>query len=320
MSRKKILKQKKSETFSIRIPLFIIPLKKEARGLFGALDTKSMVENLKFNLDKFPITKLPSRGKLKETKIKSLQSSIIEIDKTPALLVRASVFDSNLADTYLSDGSNKSKLSKTSELGGENYFSLFYPKIEGQNSEQYIYTWLQVVYEDPTHQTGVATAVAKKLVQSQIETEPYNVKLQSAIDDFKHIALCQEVNVELITVEHDNESEFPQFNQYLTKSRVTKQSSYTFTNIPEKDVESILRDNNETGYVSISKKAIFGNKEYHVKKRRFDDAQEWKESVEQLFNSTQEVTKDDVESGKIFETDFVIKVFEAALSDYLTNK
>ena len=310
----------KAKSYQISLPLFVIPLKKEDKGLFGALNEKQMVETLKENLDTFPVTELPSRGKSKRTHITSLHLSIISIDDKPELLVRASVFDSNLDDTYLNDGSNKSKISKSSKLGGEKYFILFYPKIEGQNSEKYIYTWLQVVYEDPTHSTGVATAVAKKLVQSQIQTEPFNVKLQSAIDDFKALAYCPEVQVRLVSVYHKGECEYPQFKEYLTDVHVTEQSVYTFANMPQKDVESLLRDQTDNGEVVVHKKAIFGKKEYHVKRERYDERKQWRESVEQLFNSKHEVSQEEIESGRIFEDDFVIDVFNTVITNYLSNK
>lgn len=321
MSKKKRCKKRKDKkSYQISLPLFVIPLKKEDKGLFGALDHRQMVETLKVALDKFPVTELPSRGKSKRTHITSVHTEIVSIDNTPSLLVRASVFDSNLDDTYLNEGENKSKIPKSSRLGGENYFILFYPKIEGQDSEKYIYTWLQIVYEDPTHPTGVATAVAKKLVQSQIHTEPFNVKLQSAIDDFKAIAYCPEVQVRLVSVYHKSESDFPQFKEYLTDIQVREDCTYSFANMPQKEVVSLLRDNSENGEVVVHKKAIFGRKEYHVKRERFDDTKEWKESVEQLFNSKHNVSIEEIESGRIFETDFVMDVFSSVLSNYLSNK
>lgn len=319
-NRKSRLKDSKHQTFLINLPLFVIPLKKEDKGLFGALDEKEMVENLKSNLEKFPITELPSRGKSKTTHITSLFPSVVNIKGKPALLVRASVFDSNLDDTYLNEGNNKSKIAKSSRLGGENYYIIFYPRIEGQNSEKYIYTWLQIVYEDPTHPTGVATAVAKKIVQNQIQTEPFNVKLQSAIDDFKAIAYCPEVKVRLVSVYHKNSSEYPEFKQYITDVQVKEESTYTFSNMPQKEVELLLRDKTDNGEIIVHKKAIFGRKEYHVKRERYDESKQWKESVEQMFNSKHEVSKEDVELGKIFEPDFVVEVFSGVLTNYLTNK
>lgn len=318
--KRKNTTKNKTKNYQISLPLFIIPLKREQKGLFGALTEKEMVETLKNNLDSFPITELPSRGKSKKTHITSLHTSIINVGDKPALLVRASVFDSNLDDTYLNDGSSKSKIAKSSKLGGEKYFILFYPRIEGLNSDNYIYTWLQVVYEDPTHSTGVATAVAKKLVQSQIQTEPFNVKLQSAIDDFKAIAYCPEVQVKLVSVYHKTDSEYPQFNEYLTDVQVTEHSVYTFANMPQKDVETLLRDQTDNGEVVVYKKAVFGKKEYRVKRERYDDSKQWKESVEQLFNSKHEVTQNEIETGKIFEDDFVTNVFTEVITNYLSNK
>lgn len=300
--------------------MFVIPLKKEDKGLFGAMNEKEMVENLKSNLDKFPITELSSRGKSKTTHITALDSTVVEIEGKKALLVKASVFDSNLDDTYLNDGSNKSKIPESTRIGGEKYFVLFYPRIEGQDSEKYVYTWLQLVYEDPTHPTGVATAVAKKIVQSQIQTEPFNVKLQSAIDDFKALSFCPEVQVRLVAAYHKNSGEFPAYQPYLVDVKVREESTYTYSNMPKQEVVDLLRDKTDNGEIVVHKKAIFGKKEYHVKRERFDDASVWRESVEQLFNSKHEVTHDEVKSGRISEPDYVIDVFTSVLSNYLTNK
>lgn len=308
------------KTYTINIPLFVIPLRKEDKGLFGALNEPEMVSNLKDSLDKFPRTELASKGKSKTTHITALDSTIVDIDNKKALLVRASVFDSNLDDTYLKDGSTSSKIQESSGVGGVNYFILFYPRIEGQNSEKYSYTWLQLVYEDPTHPTGIATAVAKKIVQSQMQVESFNVKLQSAIDDFKAIPYCPEVQVKVVSAFHRNESEYPLYQDYLVDVKVREESTYTYANMPQEKVESLLRDSTDNGEVVVHKKAIFGKKEYHVKRERYNDALTWKESVEQLFNSKHIATHEEVKSEKIFEQQYVLDVFSAVLTNYLTNK
>lgn len=308
------------KVYQISLPLFVIPLKKEDNGLFGALDEKQMVDNLKIVLDKFPVTQLASRGKSKTTHITSLESTVVDIGDKKALLVRASVFDSDLDDTYINDGSNKTKVGESSRIGGEKYFILFYPRIEGQDSDKYIYTWLQIVYEDPTHPTGVATSVAKKIVQSQIQTEPFNVKLQSAIDDFKAISVCPEVQVRLVSTHHESDNKFPSYQSHLMDVKVREERTYTYSNMPQDKVESLLKDNSDDGEVVIQKKAIFGKKEYHVKRERFDEHSAWRESVEQLFNSKHEVTREEVKSGKISDPKYVVEVFTSVLSNYLSNK
>lgn len=319
-SASKMKKKVRERTYPIKIPLFIIPLTKEEKGLFGALTEKEMVENLKNELDKFPKTSLPNRGKSKVSNIESLTTSIVQIGEKPALLIRASVFDSNLEDVYLNDGTFKSKLSKTSRLGGEKYFILFYPKIEGSNSNHYVYTWLQLVYEDPIHSTGVATSVAKKIIQSHINKEPFNVKLQSAIDDFKKINHdCPEVELKLISSYNSSDNDIQVYKQYFMSVKIKSEKTYTFKNMPQKELENFFRDLNDDGEVVIQKKAIFGKKEYVVKRERYDERKEWNESVEQLFNSTREVTKKEIDDGTIFQEDFVLDTFKSALENYLTD-
>lgn len=312
--------KRKEKNYIINLPLYIIPLKREDKGLFGALDAVQMVQNLKVQLEEFPLTELPSRGKSKRTHITSLHPEIIDMDGTQSLLVRASVFDSNLDDTYLNDGSTQSKIAKTSKVGGKNYYILFYPRIEGQNSDKYIYSWLQVVYEDPIHTTGIATSVAKKISQQLIEKEPFNVKLQSAIDDFKTIAICPEVQVRMASVYHIHESEYPQYQQYLVNAKVTEGRLYTFSNMPENEVEKLLKDKSDHGEVTILKKAIFGKKEYHVKRERFDEAKEWKESADLIFNTKKVVTQEEIDKGIIFEDDYIKLVFKSVIENYLLNQ
>lgn len=311
-----------TKTFLIKIPLYIIPLKEESKGLFGALNVKEMVETLNEELKNFPITPLPSKGKFKTTRITSLDPSIEDMNGVPAILVRASVFESNLKDTYIHNGNEKSKLSDSGEVGGHNYFILFYPKIEGVNSEKYVYTWLQLVYEDPNHNTGIATAVAKKLVKKKLNVQPFNVKLQSAIDDLRNIAKnCPEVKVKYTTMTTKGESRLPKFQKYCTIVKIKEEEEeVTYTNMPIHEVEDLLSDTSDNGEVTITKKAIWGNKEYIVKRSRLEEAKEWTESVEQLFNSSHEATKEDVESHRIYESSYILDVFRSVLKNYLTNQ
>lgn len=279
------------ETYLLKLPVFIIPLKKEDKGLFGAMDKLTMVENLKTQLEKFPKTELSNRGKLKKTQIDSLVLSTIYLDEyTPCLLVQAAVSDSNLEDTYLSGPNQpKSKIPKTSVISGEKYFILFYPRIEGEDSSQYTYTWLQVIYEDPTHETGVATKVAKKIAKSIINVESFNVKLQSAIEDFKKIKLFPEVQIELTSIDLAPANEFSKYETYLVDSKESRHLCYNFKNMPHDIVEEIFRDTDSHGFITTKAKAIIAKKEYRVKREHYQDQADLKSTFEQLYNFSYEV-------------------------------
>ena len=83
----------KAKSYQISLPLFVIPLKKEDKGLFGALNEKQMVETLKENLDTFPVTELPSRGK---SKIDILGVSIPFLIYVPEGGINRTIFQINL--------------------------------------------------------------------------------------------------------------------------------------------------------------------------------------------------------------------------------
>lgn len=310
------------KTYLLKLPVFIIPLKKEDKGLFGAMDKLTMVENLKTQLEKFPKTELSNRGKLKKTQIESLALSTIYLDEhTPCLLVQAAVSDSNLEDTYLSGPNQpKSKIPKTSVISGEKYFILFYPRIEGIDSNQYTYTWLQVIYEDPTHETGVATKVAKKIAKSIINVESFNVKLQSAIEDFKKIKLFPEVQIELTSVDVAPASEFSKYETYLVDSKESRHLCYNFKNMPYDIVEEIFRDTDSHGFITTKAKAIIAKKEYRVKREHYQDQADLKSTFEQLYNFSYEVTKEEIDSGELFKEEFLMARFSSVIEAYLLNQ
>lgn len=318
--KRKRLPSRKSNGLLLKLPLFVILLKKEDKGLFGALTTQEMVDTLKRQLDKFPRTQLPKKGKSKTTFIDSLYPKVVSINDTPALLVRASVSDTNLSDIVVHSNNLESRLDNASKISSEQYYILFYPKIEGNNSEKYVYTWLQVVYEDPVHNTGVATSVAKSIVQTEIEAESFNVKLQSAVADFMKLATVPELRVELMSYSHQEENEFPQFDEYLCEIKASRRVSYSFKNVPTAETIKFLEDKCDNGEVMIKKKAMFGKKEVRVKRERYDDTQVWRESVEQLFNSSYDVTESQVLSGEIYEEEFLIERFTSVITNYLTNQ
>lgn len=310
------------ETYLLKLPVFIIPLKKEDKGLFGAMDKLTMVENLKTQLEKFPKTELSNRGKLKKTQIESLALSTIYLDEhTPCLLVQAAVSDSNLEDTYLSGPNQpKSKIPKTSVISGEKYFILFYPRIEGIDSNQYTYTWLQVIYEDPTHETGIATKVAKKIAKSIINVESFNVKLQSAIEDFKKIKLFPEVQIELTSVDVAPANEFSKYETYLVDSKESRHLCYNFKNMPHDIVEEIFRDTDSHGFITTKAKAIIAKKEYRVKREHYQDHADLKSTFEQLYNFSYEVTKEEIDSGELFKEEFLMARFSSVIEAYLLNQ
>lgn len=318
----RIKEEADNKTYLLKLPVFIIPLKKEDEGLFGAMDKLTMVENLKTQLEKFPKTELSNRGKLKKTMIDSLVLSTINLDEnTPCLLVQAVVSDSNLEDTYLSGPNQpKSKIPKTSVISGEKYFILFYPRIEGSDSEQYTYTWLQVIYEDPTHETGVATKVAKKISKSIMNVESFNVKLQSAIEDFRKITMFPEVQIELTSVDVAPDNEFSKYETYLVESMESKRLRYNFKNMPHDIVEEIFRDTDSHGYITTKAKAIIAKKEYRVKREHYQDQADLKSTFEQLYNYSYEVTKEEIDSGELFKEAFLKARFSSVIEAYLLNQ
>lgn len=318
----RIKEESMQETYLLKLPVFIIPLKKEDKGLFGAMDKLTMVENLKTQLEKFPKTELSNRGKLKKTQIDSLILSTIYLDEhTPCLLVQAAVSDSNLEDTYLSGPDQpKSKIPKTSVISGEKYFILFYPRIEGDDSNQYSYTWLQVIYEDPTHETGVATKVAKKIAKSIINVESFNVKLQSAIEDFKKIKLFPEVQIELTSVDVAPANEFSKYETYLVDSKESRHLCYNFKNMPHDIVEEIFRDTDSHGFITTKAKAIIAKKEYRIKREHYQDQADLKSTFEQLYNFSYEVTKEEIDSGELFKEEFLGARFSSVIEAYLLNQ
>lgn len=309
-------------TYQLKLPVFVIPLKKEDKGLFGAMDKPTMVENLKAQLEKFPKTELSNRGKLKTTRIDRLILTSINLDEnSPCLLVQAEVSDSNLEDTYLSGPDlPKSKIPKSSIISGEKYFILFYPRIEGADSDSYTYTWLQVIYEDPTHDTGVATKVAKKIAKAIMNVESFNVKLQSAIEDFKKISMFPEVQIELSSVDIAPTNEYSKYDAYLVESFESRHVKYNFKNMPHEVVEEIFRDTDSHGYITTKAKAVIAKKEYRVKREHYQDQADLKATFEQLYNFSYEVSKEEIESGKIFEEDFLIKRFSSVIEAYLLNQ
>lgn len=259
---------------------------------------------------------------MKKTQIDSLVLSTIYLDEyTPCLLVQAAVSDSNLEDTYLSGPNQpKSKIPKTSVISGEKYFILFYPRIEGEDSNQYTYTWLQVIYEDPTHETGVATKVAKKIAKSIINVESFNVKLQSAIEDFKKIKLFPEVQIELTSIDVAPANEFSKYETYLVDSKESRHLCYNFKNMPHDIVEEIFRDTDSHGFITTKAKAIIAKKEYRVKREHYQDQADLKSTFEQLYNFSYEVTKEEIDSGELFKEEFLMARFSSVIEAYLLNQ
>lgn len=310
----------KPKAYSIKMPVYTTSMIDKEDGLFGKATYEDMITFLKNRLSSFssPIS-TDNRNKTKKTVISKIKSTQVAIGDVPALILQINAFNTNLYDGYF-EGNEKINFTRDNKIGSDSNYVLFYPRIVGLAEGKYTCYFLMLVYEDPTKDSGEVSRIAKIVSNKILNVPIQNIKMSMILEELKAIKEVPELSVRYFSLTEAENGVDVKYASYLDCSRLKKEETRNFKNMPMDTMRELMSDTSEDGNYQKKETWIrLGRREYKISKQLIAEAgEELKETAEKIFNATSVVTQQELEE-KIHNKDFMIEKMSDVISNYISS-
>jgi len=201
-------------------------------------------------------------------KIETFRHQIGEdAESIPVMLLKITTYNTNLLDGYTEepDGSIKVFGTKT-KLGSEMNYMLFYPNFVGivPNLQA---NWLVFTYIDTNKIDSEMTNTAKLVISSVLNLKHVQITREDILSKIKK-AKVPVFQIRYTGIEKDINGIKDEYMKYLIESKLKKDKSETFKDIPFELAQELLNDDYEINEYQIREaKFIYGNSEYKLVKK-----------------------------------------------------
>jgi len=311
-------KQEKPKTYNIKMPVYTTSMMDKEEGMFGKVTYPEMIQFLKNRLNSFnsPISS-DNRNKTKKTVISKIEVTEVQVGEIPALLLQINAFNTNLYDGYF-EGSEKIKITRDNKIGSDSNFVLLYPRIGGLSEQNYTCYFLMLVYEDPTKDSGEVSRLAKIVANKILNVPVQNIKLPMILQELKSIGEIPELRIKYYSLSESENNVDIKYASYLDSTRLRKEESRNFKNMPFSTMQELIEDTSEDGNYQKKETSIFhGKREYKISKQLIAEAgEELSETAEKIYNATSAITQSELEE-KLHDKDFMIEKMSAVIANYI---
>ena len=225
----------------------------------------------------------------------------------------------NLYDGFV-EKEKRVKLQKNDKVGSENHFVILYPHVFG-GIENLSYKWIVLLYEDPNKRNIEIVNATKMVLKNLLDINTKNIKLKDVVNKLKNKKTIPELCLKLSTVEFEENDVDYNFNEFVSKTKISTFKEKTYKNIPFEKVKQILNDTNIFNRFSKrTLKIIDGKQEFKLQqesKETEDIQNKVNELAEESYNFTTEVTSEEIENNEIYKTEFIINKLQPVLENYL---
>lgn len=320
------LDKTKEKLYQIKVPVYISDSKIDEKSdipfeelvLNQALLIDNLISKISSHNSKKQVLTSAKRNKTTTRNIDSINYEKVNFGEDEALLLKITSFNSNLFDGFI-EKETRIKLNKNDKIGSEHYYAIIYPYIFGIEKREY--KWLIFVYEDPNKDNIEIVSSVKIVLKDVLGIVPVNIKLPDFIDRLKKLKNSVELSMKFITVNfEDNEVDY-NIGGVETKAKFTKIQESTHKNVSISKINEIIEDKT---FVSKFKrrilKIISGKQEFKFEQEYIDGVDsKFKETAEELFNFTSEVSSKDIEKEEIYKTEYILRKIQPVLENYLKS-
>ena len=236
--------------------------------------------------------------------------------KDPWLIIKFSAFSKNFHDGEFHSDTQAIKLKRENKIGTSNCYFAIYPIMKNANSllER---NFLIFFYEDPTKDDdfiGNCKSVIEKIIPLKLR----NIKPKKALEEINS-EVADDLIITFSSWEPSEEDELSSFNEYkIGKGKKITRQTVQCRNVPgnliERFAESIHGFIGKNSRYSI--KTTNNNKVINLDYER-GETEKVKEAAMSMFNYKTECSHKDLESGNIFQKDYVESKIKAVISTFL---
>ncbi len=304
----------KTKVYQIKVPIYTSNNIPNEHKLFG--DTYvEMLESAKLSIEKYnndPQWHVTSdkRAKTNIMGINQIKAIDCSIGSDKCLLLRATVYKTNLIDGYY-EGENSDIIifKENDKLCSNTHFLLLYPNIFFNEDNTSTVYWRVFVYEDPSKSNDEVTRVAKLIMKEIIKCPIRCIKEKKLMADLKAQHIINGIEMTLTSLVDNDDDTPPYLQEYIVDCHMKKVKKIKLENIPS---DNAIKTYFDTDFChTYTKRQI----QYLLaNKRVLTVTQEFKENLKQTFedsfNYSFEITEQELKNGDIFKTNFIVQHME----------
>lgn len=314
----------------INIRAFISELKEiDENGAIFKNNVDQLIESAKTLINDYNSknkgTIITNKRSNKSTKLGIDTIEVIDLpfNQDNALLLKVSAYKTNLVDGYYqrlkeNDSSkDEYKFKRDDRICSDTYFLILYPIVKSDSNtlkcQEY---WHVFLYVDPSKESYDMKVIAKYIMSTIIKRPIKNIKAHKFIEELRKHDIIQSAEITLSSFSESDDEEKPGYlADYAIECKVRKQKTIRLSGMKIEDAIAAYEDTSFTGtYNKRQLKFINANQQVYQATQEFHN--KMRETFEDSFNYTIAVTPVEVNSKKIFETDFIKEKIEGLLTRY----
>jgi len=255
-----------------------------------------------------------------------------DAEAIPALLLKVTTYNTNLLDGYTEEPDGYIKMFDTrTKLGSEKNYMLFYPNFVGITPNIQA-NWLVFTYIDTNKNDSEMVNTAKLVISSVLNLKHVQITREDILKKIKK-ASVPIFQIRYTGIINDTNSVKNEYLQYLTESKLKKDKSETFENIPFELAQELLSEDSQLNeYQNREAKFVYGKSEYKLVKKLFKSIPEeynefdilveearniYKEAVEHTFTDHFVLFEDEMDN--MYNHDFIVKKLSPIITNYIVS-
>lgn len=314
----------------ISIPAFISELKEiNEDGAIFKSNTDQLIDDAKSLIADFNnknhgtiITDKRSKKAAKQG-IGYIEVVDLSFNEDKALLLKVSAYKTNLVDGYYQrikeDNSSKDeyKFKREDRICSDTYFLILYPIVKSNaNTMKCQEYWHVFLYVDPSKESYDMKVIARYIMSAIIKRPIKNIKANKFIEELRKHSIIQSAEITFSSFSDSDDEEKPGYlTNYAIECKCRKQKTIRLNGMKIEDAVAAYEDTSFIGkydkrqlkFINENQQVYQATQEFHHKMR---------ETFEDSFNYSVTVSSFDVDSKRIFDTDFIKKKIEGLLIRY----
>lgn len=322
--------RQQGDEHSINIPAFISELNEiNEDGAIFTFNEDSLIDEAKTQLQIYnreneqPIISDKRSKKATRLGIGNIEVIDLQFNTDKALLLKVSSFKTHLVDGYYQrlkeDDNTKDeyKFKIDDRLCSDTYFFVLYPVVKRNSDtmkcQEY---WHVFLYVDPSKEETDMKMIARYIMSKIIKRPIKHIKAHKFIEELRKQKLIQSVEISLFSYSDSDDEDTPGYLKgYSILCKIKKHKTITLAGMSADDAIAAYEDVSFTdNYNKRQLKFINENQQVYQATQEFH--KKMKESFEDSFNYSVLVTVDEVNTGKIFDTNFIKEKIEGLLTRY----
>lgn len=318
-------KGQEDDNYKVHIPIYVTEPKinDDAINFPTTINTQiNLINGLVGKLDEHnqsgTILKKDKKNKTATQHVQKVNYELIKFGEDDALMLQITSYKSNLYDRFI-ESETKTKLNPEDKFGSENFRAVLYPHIFGLSNE--ISQWVILLYTDPNKENSEVTSSIKMVLRKVLNITPIHIKPEEILSRLTNVKTLPKLSIKFYSFKLDDNDIDYSLDEFVVENYVTTIKESKYEGVPVELAKVVLEDRTLLGkFKKRVLKIETGKQEIKLEQNIIDEAEsKISETAEEIFNFSTVVTKSQIESNEINNTDFIVNKLQPILENYLNS-